>query len=116
VRFRFSRFGFVIIPTERFLRRGTSPAFVLPYVSGGPALNPPSKNGMAHVDGENRSGLAAKNIKVGDVQADILTCDGRIEMVRHGSPLEVESITPSMSGPENSIYNFCGEAPISRRG
>src|SRR5580698_1487147 len=69
------------------------------------------ENGMAHVDGENRSGLAAENIKVGDVQADILTCDGRIEMVRHGSLLEVESITPSMSGLENSIYNFCGDRP-----
>ena len=45
-----------------------------------------SENGMAYIDCEYRACLSAEYVQVRDVEAYILACDGRIQVMRHGAP------------------------------
>jgi hypothetical protein len=45
-----------------------------------------SENGMANIDCERCACLSAEYVQVCDVEAYVLACDGRIQVMRHGAP------------------------------
>jgi len=70
-----------------------------------------AENGMADIDDEHGANFATEEVEVGDIEADILTSNGLIEVMGHGSPplfvrLAVETVDRTLASLPGAIHGM----------